>query len=263
MSDTPHDALIRALASDDPLVRRDAARALGDAAVVEAVPALIDALCRPEPDGGDLAEHASRAAAAVALGRIGDPRAAEPLLAVITDPFNLGTAASTALGRLRPPPVDALVEATRDANGWRRARAVAALGEIGDPSAFDAMARLLADPNDAVCRAAAASFEKLRDARAVEPLLELFGDASRSPFVRSYAAMALGALKSPSAVDALTTALESDDTLLRRSAARALSRIDDPRSRERLADLAASDPDRTVRDVVRRYLEPRAGQRRH
>jgi HEAT repeat protein len=255
--------LISALRSDDALARRDAARELGDARVTAAVPALIEALRRPEPEDKDLHEHTSRAAAAVALGRIGEPSAAGALLEAIADPFNLGTAASTALGRLKPPPVEALVAATRDSSPWRRARAAAALGEIGDRSAFDAIARLLADAEDAVSRAAAAAFEKLRDPRAVEPLLALLADASRSTFVRSYAAMTLGALKDPKAVDALLAELQSHDALMRRSAARALCRIDDPRSRDTLARLAAEDPDKSVREVVLRYLQPRPGQRPH
>lgn len=265
MDESGYEDLIRAIESDDPLVRRDAARELGERAAADAVPALIRALARPTPDGAaaDHPEHASRAAAAVALGRIGDPGAAEALLDAISDPFNLGTAASTALGRLKPPPLAELVAATCDPNPWRRARAVSALGEIGGGAAFDAMVVLLADPNDAVCRAAAAAFEKLRDPRAVAPLVELLANRSRSTFVRSYAAMSLGALKDPAAVEPLVGELGSEDALMRRAAARALARIDDPRSRDRLVDLAASDPDKTVRDVVSRYLEPRDGQRRH
>src|SRR6185369_4503427 len=103
------EELIEKLRSEDPLERRDAARALGEAGAVEAVPALVEALARPLPEGleNDHPEHTSRAAAAVALGRIGDPRAAAALLVAIADPFNLGSAASTALGKLVPPPVDA------------------------------------------------------------------------------------------------------------------------------------------------------------
>jgi HEAT repeat protein len=257
--------LIGALESDDPLERRDAARALGEARARPAVPALISALGRAVPEGSeaDSSEHASRAAAAVALGLIGDPRATDALLEAIADGFNLGTAASTALGRLDPPPVDRLVGALADPVSWRRARAVMALGEIGDRSAFEAMRPLLDDPEDVVRRAAASAFEKLRDPRAVAPLVALLSDASVSTFVRSYAAMALGALKDPAAVEPLAAALDSDDALMRRAAARALCRIDDPRSRDRLQLVATADPDKSVRDVVMRYLEPRLGQRRH
>lgn len=257
--DTTFDDRIRALASDDPLARRDAARELGEAGGREAIPALIEALRRPSADG-DLEAHASRAAAAVALGRIGDPYAAPALLDAISDPFNLGTAASTALGRLRPPPVDALLAATRDGDPWRRARAASALGEIGDPVAFDAIARLLGD-EDAVARAAASAFEKLRDPRAVAPLLDVLEDERRSAFVRAYAAMALGALGDRAASPALVAAVASPDALLRRAAARALCRVDIERERDRLARLADDDPDPTVRSVVRRYLDPPPGRR--
>ncbi len=266
---TPTDQeLIEQLASDDPLLRRDAARELGERRTASAVPALIAALSRPmdverDTDTTDHPEHTSRAAAAVALGLIGDPSAASALLDVIDDGFNLGTAASTALGRLKPPPIDRLVEATRDTGAYRRARAVAALGEIGDRSAFDAMVVLLDDSDDVVSRAAASAFEKMRDPRAVGPLVRLLESANRSSFVRGYAAMTLGALKDPVSVEPLLAALDSDEVLLRRSAARALCRIDDERSRDRLAAIAADDPDRTIRQIVTRYLEPRPGQRQH
>lgn len=255
---------IAMLSDPDPHVRREAARALGEAGVREAVGALCTLLERPaEATDESHPEHTARAAAAVALGRIGDPAAAEALLHAIADPFNAGTAASTALGRLVPPPVGLLVEATRDTDPWRRARAVVALGECGDPAAFDAMVALLDDPDVAVRRAAAAAFGKLRDLRAVAPLVALLSRPEESAFVRSYAAVSLGSLKDRTSVDALLAALDAQDPLLRRSAARALCRIDDPRSRERLEVMAVEDPDKSVRQIVDRYVNPRPGQREH
>jgi HEAT repeat protein len=125
------------------------------------------------------------------------------------------------------------------------------------------MARLLDDPEEVVQRAAASAFEKMRDPRAIAPLIRVLGRESSSRFVRAYAAMSLGALKARDAVDQLTAALGSPDSNLRRAAARALCRIADPRSAETLARLAETDPDRTVRQVVSRYLTPRDGRREH
>lgn len=256
--------LIRQLADEDPHVRRDAARALGEAEAKEAVAALCALLVRPAEEVDEShPEHTARAAAAVALGRIGDPSATDTLIQAIDDPFNAGTAASTALGRLVPPPVEKLVAATRDASPWRRARAVVALGECGDAGAFPAMVALLDDPEVSVRRAAAAAFGKLRDPRAVAPLVSLLQRSDEATFVRSYAAVSLGSIKARESVEALIAALDAADPLLRRSAARALCRIGDPRSNERLADLAVADPDNTVRQIVERYLNPRPGQREH
>jgi HEAT repeat protein len=234
---TDSEVLIVRLRSGDPVVRRDAARELGERGERAAVPALVEVLRRAPPRGAAEShpEHASRAAAAVALGRIGDPSAAAALLEAIADPFNLGNAASTALGRLSPPPVAELVSATSDPDPWRRARAVMALGEIGDASAFGTMAALLQDPDEAVQRAAASAFEKMRDPRAVTPLMRRLAREGAS-------------------------ACSSN---LRRAAARALCRIGDPRAAEALARLADHDPDQTVRQVVSRYLRPREGQRGH
>lgn len=256
--------LIVKLSDPDPHVRREAARALGESGAREAVEALCSLLERQTSEEDEShPEHTARAAAAVALGRIGDPAATDALLIAMADPFNAGTAASTALGRLEPPPVDRLIEAARDGDPWRRARAVVALGECGAAEAFDAMVALLDDPEVAVRRAAAAAFGKLRDPRAVAPLTALLSRKDESTFVRSYAAVSLGSLKDRSSVDALVRALDSPDPLLRRSAARALCRIDDPRSRERLEAMAAEDPDKSVRQIVERYLSPRPGQREH
>lgn len=256
---------LRDLSADDPLVRRDAAKALGELGDRAAIPALVEALRRRSRYAADESqpEHVSRAAAAVALGKIGDPAAADALLEVISDPFNLGTAASTALGRLRPPPIDRIVAATQDANKWRRARAAMALGEIGDRSTFEAIANLTLDSHEHVRRAAAAALDKLRDPRAIGPLLRLLENPGETSFVRSYAAMALGGLKDASATPTLLAATDSSDALLRRAAARALCRIEAPEARPTLERMAESDPDKTVRDVVARYLNPRPGQRQH
>jgi HEAT repeat protein len=248
--------LVAVLGTGDHAGRRDAARELGVRGDPSAVPALIAAL-RRRPDAGadeDPLEHASRAAAAVALGRIGDPRATDALLEAASDPFKLGSAASTSLGMLVPPPIEALLDATRSDDPWLRARAASALGEIGDPSAVDVLIALLRDPQDVVRRATASAFERLRDARAVEPLVDLLVDETTSSFVRIYVAMALGALNDRSAVDALMNETRSADSNVRRAAGRALGRIADPRSRAVLEDLARNDPDKTVRDVASKYL---------
>lgn len=255
---------IAQLADPDPHVRREAARALGEAEAREAVGALCALLVRPADTTEETnPEHTARAAAAVALGRIGDPAATDALIEVLADPFNTGTAASTALGRLSPPPVDRLVETMRDEDHWRRARAVVALGECGDASAFEAMAALLDDPEVPVRRAAAAALGKLGDARAVPLLTTMVSRSDESAFVRSYAAVSLGALKDRSSIEALVEALDSSEPLLRRAAARALCRIDDPRPRKRLERMAVSDPDKSVRQIVDRYVNPRPGQREH
>jgi HEAT repeat protein len=248
--------LVEQLNSADPAKRRDAARELGVLGDARAVPALVEALRSTalDDDDEDLMAHASRAAAAVALGRIGDPRAADALLAACADPFKLGSAASTSLGMLRPPPLDALVAAARGENSWTRARAASALGEIGDPRGADVLLVLLRDSEDVVKRAAASACEKTRDPRAVAPLVALLVDESTTSFVRIYAAMALGAIGDRAAVDSLMDQTASPDSNVRRAAARALGRIGDPRSRALLERLAASDPDKTVRDVVAKYL---------
>lgn len=255
---------IEQLAHDDPHVRREAARALGESESREAVEALCVLLLRPT-DASDETnpEHTARAAAAVALGHIGDPAATEALVAALSDPFNAGTAASTALGRLSPPPVGRLVLALADSNPWRRARAVVALAECRASDAFEQMAQLLDDAEEPVRRAAATALGKLQDSRAVPLLSTLLSRSGESAFVRSYAAASLGTLKDSRSVEALVAALDAPEALLRRAAARALLRIGDPRPRPRLEAMAVEDPDPSVRQIVDRYINPRPGQREH
>jgi len=251
--------LIDLLDSDDPGIRRDAARELGIRGAAEALPALMSAL-RPRHSSGDddreedLLEHSARAAAAVALGRIGDADATPALLDAARDGFKLGSAASTALAQLEPPPIEALLRATSSENRWLRARSASALGEIGDPRGFDSLVRLLRDPEDVVRRAAASAFEKMRDPRAVDPLVDLLDDATTSNFVKIYVAMSLGAIGDRSAVSSLLRETGSTDSNVRRAASRALCRIGAPETRAELARLASEDPDKTVRDVIAHYL---------
>ncbi len=83
-----------------------------------------------------------RKEAAQALGKLGDKRAVEPLIAVVGN---------------------------GDASG---AYAVEALGEIGDPRAVEPLLALLAgDDSYARCRRAAEALGGIGDARAVEPLI--------------------------------------------------------------------------------------------
>ena len=70
----PYDALISALKYDDPGVRKRAAHTLGHRGQKEAVPHLLAALARPEPD------HGVRSRIYLALGRLKEPSAATVLL---------------------------------------------------------------------------------------------------------------------------------------------------------------------------------------
>ncbi|RMF83541.1 MAG: NACHT domain-containing protein, partial [Nitrospirae bacterium] len=85
--------------------------------------------------------------AAEALGKLGDPRAVEPLLQALGD----------------------------ESRGVRRA-AAEALGKLGDPRAVEPLLQALGDRYSDVRLAAAEALGKLGDPRAVEPLLQALRD---------------------------------------------------------------------------------------
>jgi HEAT repeat protein len=140
--------------------------------------------------------------AAEALGDLGDNRAVEPLATALkNDEFSgVRWKAAEALSKMGSPAVPALIGALRHDDDDVRWKAAIALGEIGDP-------------------------------RAIEPLILLLCDEDR--FVKSHAALALGAI-GEQAVTPLLRALREGDGNLRWGAAIALGKIRDPRAIEPL-----------------------------
>jgi len=164
-------------------------------------------------------------------------------------------------------PVDVLFKRTE--------HAVAALVTMGPP-AVEPLISTLAEKDRFVRRAAAEALGKIRDLRAVEPLLsELESDNTpegavialgdigdrravdallralehRDSFVRQYAAEALGQTGDVRAVEPLIVALRNkDNDSVQRSAARALGKIRDSRA---LSHLIATLNDRKAHEFVR------------
>jgi HEAT repeat protein len=175
-------ALIEALGSEKAKRRHEAAEALGRLGDPQAGPALIQALqdeavrdsaagsllmMAPEVidvlvmtlrQANPLAEAASadpavRVQVADILGYAGDERAVDPLAGALNDVDEVGLAAIRALGRLEDPRA---VEPLAAALPHYGARAIDAMGEIGDPSATGAIvewvmpsSRVGRDPHDA------------------------------------------------------------------------------------------------------------------
>jgi HEAT repeat protein len=83
-----------------------------------------------------------RGDAAEALGKIGDPRAVDSLIATLSDSYDLA-----------------------------RRSAAEALGKIGDPRAVDSLIAALSNSDDGVRRNAAEALGKIGDSRALEKLI--------------------------------------------------------------------------------------------
>ncbi|MBW1980689.1 MAG: HEAT repeat domain-containing protein [Deltaproteobacteria bacterium] len=185
------DSLMDALDDPDPLVRSQAAKALGEIGDPRAVEPLLAALNDQEP--------LIRRQAAEALGKIGDDRAVAPLLAVLQrkdEAAHVRASAAETLGLLRNPiAVEPLLTALRDQDWNIRSRAAQALGNIGDT-------------------------------RAVEPLMAALAD--REAVVRQHLSEALGKIGDPRSRSALEAMLEDEDRNVRTAARQALQLLEMP-----------------------------------
>jgi HEAT repeat protein len=151
--------LIAALADDryDELQRAFITRLAGKTGDNRPVDVLIEMLVNDSDP--------MKAAAAEALGWIGDPRAVAPLLIALndSDPLNaVREVAAEALGRIGDPSaVSTLVYVLNDENEWVRRAAAVALGDIGDRVAIEPLADAMQDENVMVQDAAYESLKKL------------------------------------------------------------------------------------------------------
>ena len=147
-----------------------------------------------------------KAAAVSALGEIGDPRSAQP----IVDSMSYMTSGSwyeiaVALRKLGDPGTTALIGALKRNDESVRIDAARGLGVIKDARAVGPLIALLNDPVDTVRGAAAGSLGDIGDAAAVKPL----EDALQARAARSNAAVvvALGRLQGSRAVPTLVRQL--------------------------------------------------------
>jgi HEAT repeat protein len=171
--------------------------------------------------GTDSADYMVRIWATEALGKIGDARAVEPLIAALPDgTAGLSGYVADALGEIGDArAVDPLIS---QLGAFSAHHAAEALCRIGPPAVAPLIGALRGEES-AVRRLAAESLGKIGDARAVEPLIAALRDADGR--VRWGATEALGKIGSP-AVEPLMVALRDTDTSP--SAAEVLWRIGPP-----------------------------------
>jgi HEAT repeat protein/beta-lactamase regulating signal transducer with metallopeptidase domain len=209
--------LIDVLRSANADMREHAATALAKKGAIEAVPALVDAVCHdPNPS---VREHA-----ASALGRLGDTRATPALVEALDDGDpSVREHVATALGKLGDQQaLGALTKVLRvDSNARVREHAASAIGKIGSNDAYHALVESYSKDRDIRVKAHAAYGLGLsRDLRALDLLLE--GMTSRHAVVRSHCAEALGLLGDPRGLEHLRAALRDPDSSVRASAQHAL-----------------------------------------
>jgi HEAT repeat protein len=183
------EGLTALLEAEECEVRLEAARALGRLRNPEAVPALVEAM-------GD-EEVAVRWASSKALAQIGQE--AIPALAATLqgEGGRLSPYALWSLGEIgSPSAVDALSDAVRSPLWEVRWSAAEALGDVGGRHAGRALIEALGDRDERVRKAAVEALQKIG-----EPILEPLGQALHHPVreLREGARAVLTAIGSPTA----------------------------------------------------------------
>ena len=188
---------------DDPKieVRQAAAKALGNTRHPAALPYLMEALhdsywwYEREQAAGDLLtaiekmgvaavgplmealqdkEGTVRKFAASLLGKLGDPRAIEPLGMALYDMHHeVGRAAAEALACFGLPALDVLVEALGHPEMWIRIHAMEALSKIRDARITPILLHMLNDPEREVRKQVVQALGKLNDVHAAPALQEI------------------------------------------------------------------------------------------
>lgn len=132
-----------------------------------------------------------------------------------------------------------------------RVDAARALGASADRRAVEPLIKALGDTNRDVRWAAIEALGELGDRRAVVPLIELLKQPDPYRWSTRLVANALGALGDLAALGPLGSLLAHEDPFVRRTAALALLRLDDPRAAQKVAELLKQGSDDTLISVKR------------
>jgi HEAT repeat protein len=213
-----------------------------------------------------LAQHSSfkvRATAAVALGRLTDPRGVPALISAIeTDPhFAVRAAAASGLGRLGDPrAIDTLLGALVDGDGLVRTEARDALTQFHRHEHLGAFEEASQSENPRVRRAAVNAFgDVLRTGRAsaAEVVIRALGDEDDEVLLT--AARALNSLGHERVLPLLLRGLSSGDSSVRARAAALLTKHSDERALKPLMGAVRRTEERDdVRVELRRALQAHA-----
>ncbi|GGJ77863.1 hypothetical protein GCM10010123_04890 [Pilimelia anulata] len=229
-------------------VRAEAAQVLGDLGHVPAVPVLIRLLDDPSDEVAVVAVRA--------LGRLGDARAAGPLLRALGDRELPAQLVARALGRLGEGALRPLVAALQPGHGDAvRVSALQALGTLVAPATLPPVAEVLAETGaaPAVRVAAARTLGRFGTRSTLAPLLAVV-QAPGPAALRAAAAEALGVVGAAAAVPPLGALVHDGSYPAAHAAADALRHLGNAGSAElrRLADGPPGIPAAHAREAVAR-----------
>jgi len=188
--------------------------------------------------------------AAIALGKLRDTTALDPLIGLLNDRRfgSLGTAA-TALGQLGDTrAVEPLLQSL-ERTDFGVSKAISALAVLGDDRAIEPLVELARNGS----RAAARALREFNFQEGGQPLIESLNDTDVD--IRKYAAKALGIIGNPEAAEPLIRALYDRHRQVRENAVYALGKLREPRSIQCLREVATSDRSKVVRRAAEDVLQ--------
>ena len=238
--------LVADLAATPDAVRGELLEALGRVKDPGAVPVLAAAVRDARTDARN------RLFAANALGALEGDVARDALVAALRDDVpRVQLAAAFALGERRDPAtVPALIDRALEeiTAAYVREAAAAALGRMKDPRALAPLVVLLGCPALSVRVAAAHALAQLGDTAATPALVAKLGDAELAPALTE----ALGALMDKRAAAPLASLAVAPTTSaeLRRKALWSVGELADPATVETLKPLLASEDPELAREAV-------------
>ncbi|MBI5943035.1 MAG: HEAT repeat domain-containing protein [Chloroflexi bacterium] len=238
-------ALLDALKGEYFTVRSRAALALGNIGDAQLIPELIPLLKDRE---GEV-----RAAACVALGKFRDPSTFDEIANILLDDMKIEVrqSAALALGDTKhPAAIPYFMEALRDSFWWfEREQAIAdllnAIEKMGTP-VVEPLIEALGNQEGTVRRFAAMALGNLRDPRALEELGMALYDLHHE--VGKAAADALAKFGAQ-ALDVLIESIHHPEVGIRENAVAALGKIQDARVAPILAEML-NDPDRDIQKLA-------------
>ena len=183
-----------------------------------------------------------RCQAAWDLGKSGDARAVDPLVAALEDDdLNVREWAAIALAKIGKPSVEPLERALEHENESTQWQAAALLGLINDTNCTWALSLALQSKNSTVRYWAATSLGLIKSKKSQEALVSALGDCNES--VRDRAGWALRTLSGDNAISLLIDLLQDENCSRRMGAARALGDQKDGRAVKSLVlSLQDSEP---------------------
>lgn len=247
-------SLINILRSEeDHVLRSRAALALGRIKAQSAFSLLIDSLQDKNED--------VRIFSAYALGKIGDKRAALPLLNLVQNEnsFEVLSYVITALGELEVSEAADFIETLKiDQDISLRAAVVGVLGDLKQEKLLKQYLSDLLKDSPLIKTKLAKTLRKFRTPTRVEPLLTLLND--RNPEVREAAAKALTEINIPELAEGILMSLSSDDIQTKKTALQRFCYYhNDPRLLEKLSTIAQQDENPSIRTIAfeaaKNYLE--------